>query len=280
MQPEDPGAEMSTEAINQDVAVYEKSETIQEWDQTFYHPLAVAHYDRAVAGMIKAMGVEPGQTVLDAGCGTGVHSIRAASHGCVMRSIDISEAMLSTARQNAEKAGLDPMPVFQQEDLTKLSLEDNSVDHAFSWGVLVHIRDIEKALAELVRVVRPGGSIALQITNTSAIDHKIEALARAVLSGRRPLNVTKHELGDGYAWEWNGAEIFTWRNNAKAIADYMNKTHGTTQVTRRISELTEIQQRLPQFMAAPIHILNALAWKLHCPAAVGVTQLLVLKTKA
>ncbi|MGB0766125.1 MAG: class I SAM-dependent methyltransferase [Phycisphaeraceae bacterium] len=272
---------MSAKTIDsQDVTVYEKSETIEEWAQTFYHPLAVAHYDRAVAGMIKAMGVQPGQTVLDAGCGTGVHSIRAARLGCVMRSIDISEAMLNTARKNAEQAKLETMPTFQQEDLTELSLEDNSVDHAFSWGVMVHIRKIEKALAELVRVVKPGGSIALQITNTSAIDHKIEDTARKLLRGKKPLNVTKHPLGDGYAWEWNGSEIFTWRNNAKAIAKHLADEHGATLTTRRISEMTELQQRFPGFMAAPIHVVNALAWKLGMPAAVGVTQLLVFKTKA
>lgn len=270
---------MNAKTIEQDVTVYERSETIQEWAQTFYHPLAVAHYDRAVAKMIALMGAKPGETVLDAGCGTGVHSIRAARLGCVMRSVDISDAMLSTAKRNAEQAGLDKLPTFQQEDLTKLTLDDNSVDHAFSWGVLVHIREIEKALAELVRVVKPGGSIALQITNTSAIDHKIESVARKLLGGKKPLDIAKHPLGDGYAWEWNGSEIFTWRNNANAIAKHMADIHGATLTTRRISELTEIQQRLPGFLTAPVHVLNAIAYKLSFPAAVGVTQLLVFKTK-
>ncbi|MGP1271717.1 MAG: methyltransferase domain-containing protein [Phycisphaerales bacterium] len=268
----------STPAGRQDNSVYEHAETIDSWDDTFYRPAARAHYDRAVAGLIRAMGVLPGQTVLDAGCGTGVHSIRAAQLGCRMRSVDISEAMLAKSRQNAERAGLEHPPEFEQQDLTNLTLPDNSVDHAFSWGVVIHIREMEKALAELVRVVKPGGSIGLQMTNASAVDHKLESVARALLPGRKPLDVVRSPFGPGFAWEWNGAEIFTWRIKADQLVRHMREAHNAVQTYRRISELTEIQHRLPGFLSTPIHLVNGLAYRVGLPAGLAVTQQFVFRT--
>lgn len=264
----------------QDNSVYEHAETIESWDDTFYRPVAKAHYDRAVAGLIHAMGVKPGQTVLDAGCGTGVHSIRAASLGCRMRSVDISEAMLAKSRQNAERAGLEHPPEFEQQDLTNLTLETNSVDHAFSWGVVIHIREMEAALAELVRVVKPGGSIGLQVTNTSALDHKLEAAVRLIKPGRKPLEVVQSPHGPGYAWEWNGAEIFTWRVKAASLVRVMREQHNANLIYRGISELTEIQHRLPGFLSGPIHVVNSVAYRLGLPASLAVTQQLVFRTAA
>lgn len=263
----------------QDNSVYEHAETIESWDDTFYRPVAKRHYDRAVAGLIKAMRVKPGQTVLDAGCGTGVHSIRAASLGCRMRSVDISEAMLAKSRQNAARAGLEHPPEFEQQDLTNLTLDTDSVDHAFSWGVVIHIREMEKAIAELVRVVKPGGSIGLQVTNTSAIDHKLESIVRLIKPGRKPLDVVQSPHGPGYAWEWNGAEIFTWRVNAASLIRLMRDNHGAEMIYRGISELTEIQHRLPGFLSGPIHTANSLAYRAGLPASLAVTQQLVFKTR-
>jgi 2-polyprenyl-3-methyl-5-hydroxy-6-metoxy-1,4-benzoquinol methylase len=70
--------------------VFEARSTVEEWDEDYYHPIALKLYDWAVLDMLKMMEVEAGATVLDAGCGPGVHSIRAAKAGYHVCAIDIS----------------------------------------------------------------------------------------------------------------------------------------------------------------------------------------------
>ncbi|MEM9066266.1 MAG: class I SAM-dependent methyltransferase [Planctomycetota bacterium] len=261
----------------QDAAVYELPQTIDAWDEHYYKPIALRHYDRAVRIMLDAMRAKDGQLVLDAGCGTGVHSVRTAKYGCNVRSIDISNAMLDRAKQNAESAGVADRITFSQENLTALTLEDNSVDHAFSWGVVVHIKDLEAALAHLNRVIRPGGSLALQITNTTAIDHRLEDTARALLGKKGPSDIIDSPFGKGLSWDWNGEEIFTWRMNAATLSRYMRDTFDAQRTFRGISELTEFQRWLPGFMSTPMLLLNRAAHVLRLPASLAATQLLVFR---
>jgi 2-polyprenyl-3-methyl-5-hydroxy-6-metoxy-1,4-benzoquinol methylase len=172
--------------VNQtETGVFERRETLESWDSDYYHPIAERYYDRAIPAMLKALNAETGATVLDAGCGPGVHSIRAARAGMKVKAIDISETMLAEARRRVENAGFAGSVEFAREDLTHLSFPDASFRHVFSWGVIIHIPKIEDALDELARVVMPGGRLALYLTNRSALDHKLEAVARAVL--RKPM---------------------------------------------------------------------------------------------
>ena len=59
-------------------AVFEQEATVNDWDEDYYPPLAIALYDRSISWMLDAMGAKRGDLVLDGGCGPGVHSIRAA----------------------------------------------------------------------------------------------------------------------------------------------------------------------------------------------------------
>jgi ubiquinone/menaquinone biosynthesis C-methylase UbiE len=112
--------------------VFEKKSTIEQWDEDYYHPIALKLYDRAILNMLQMMAVEPGATVLDAGCGPGVHGIRAAKAGHHVCAIDISEAMLEQARQRAEAENVADRIEFYQQDLTELDLADSSFRYVFS----------------------------------------------------------------------------------------------------------------------------------------------------
>ena len=52
--------------------VFEQAATVASWDGDYDHPIAERYYDIAVPMMLKLMGVERGDMVLDAGCGPGV----------------------------------------------------------------------------------------------------------------------------------------------------------------------------------------------------------------
>jgi ubiquinone/menaquinone biosynthesis C-methylase UbiE len=98
--------------------------------------------------------VEPGRA-LDAACGTGRHAAVLAELGHQVVGVDASAAMLERARQNAR--GVDLMP----GELESLPLETGSVDLAVCSLALTHLADLEPALTEFARVVRPGGRIVV-----------------------------------------------------------------------------------------------------------------------
>ena len=98
---------------------------------------------------------------LEVGCGTGALSA-AILDRCKPKSlisIDPSEGFLSKARTNVPDRRAD----FQVGDAQALTLEDNSRDIAVSALVLNFVPDRQKALAEMKRVVRPGGTVAFYV---------------------------------------------------------------------------------------------------------------------
>jgi len=255
--------------------VFEAKETIDQWDTAYYHPISLKLYDWAVADMLRLMEVEPGATVLDGGCGPGVHSIRVAKAGHPVVGIDISSSMLAQARQRAEAAGVADKIEFHQKDLTALELPDAAYRYVFSWGVVIHIPTIEKALDELARVVEPGGMLALYLTNKHAFDQSVERFARFVL--RKPLKGLQHlPMGDGVWYEMSGDRLWVWKLDAAAVTAHLAKL-GFTLKHRRIGELSEIQTRLRGFPRRMLLHLNNLAYRMNLPPGIGATNLYVFE---
>ena len=114
------------------------------------------------AESLELLRLYPGATVLDAGCGSGVAAVEVAElvgeEGRV-HAIDPSAAMVS---RTAERAGILPV-VARVGDVRSLDLPTDSCDGARTERVLIHLtpEECQIAVSELVRVVRPGGRIAL-----------------------------------------------------------------------------------------------------------------------
>jgi len=103
--------------------------------------------------------IRSGETVLDIGCGAGMDLLLAARRvGPAGKAIgvDMTDAMLDRARASARAAGLAQVKV-RKGDATSLPVEDESVDAVISNGVLNLVPEKERAFAEIVRVLRPGG---------------------------------------------------------------------------------------------------------------------------
>lgn len=98
-----------------------------------------------------------GRDVLEVGCGTGLVLERLARVARSAKGIDLSPGMLEKARAR----GLD----VREGSATELPFEDASFDVACSFKVLAHVPDIGKALAEMARVVRPGGFVLAEFYN-------------------------------------------------------------------------------------------------------------------
>lgn len=103
------------------------------------------------------------ETVLDIGCGAGMDLLIAA-RGVGPRGraigVDMTDEMVGRARRSAKAAGLHQVEV-RKGDATALPVEDASVDLVISNGVLNLVPEKEKAFAEIVRVLRPGGRLQL-----------------------------------------------------------------------------------------------------------------------
>lgn len=94
-------------------------------------------------------------TVLDFACGNGENGLYAASLGAKCIGIDISPEGIQNARKNAEDLGVEDRADFMVMDGENLEFEDSTFDLGVEYGALHHV-DLDKALKELVRVLKPG----------------------------------------------------------------------------------------------------------------------------
>lgn len=99
-------------------------------------------------------------TIADVGCGTGSLTFELARFAKKVVAVDLSDEMLRRARQLARDRKVDNVE-FRRGDAEKLPLAAAAVDTAFSVMVLHFLKDPARAVRELVRVTRPGGSIIL-----------------------------------------------------------------------------------------------------------------------
>ena len=147
-----------------------------------------------------------GKDVLELGCGTGmilkeIHPIANSAKG-----IDISPGML----EQAQARGLD----VTVGSATDLPYDDASFDVVYSFKVLAHIEDIEKAMSEVARVLKPGGMAALEFYNPRSIRGLIKRL-------KSPTAVSEVT---------NDEEVFTRYDTLENVQSYLPKNLKVSQI--------------------------------------------------
>jgi SAM-dependent methyltransferase len=110
------------------------------------------------AQLVKHARVRPGQRVLDVGCGTGVVAVTAARHGAGVTGLDLTPALLERARENSRIAGV--TIEWREGDVESLPFADRAYDVVVSQFGHIFAPRPEVATAEMLRVLRPGGTIA------------------------------------------------------------------------------------------------------------------------
>jgi SAM-dependent methyltransferase len=120
------------------------------------------------------LDVRPGMTVLDLGCGEGRHAFEAYRRGADVVAVDWGAHEVQTTKRwlgaigeaaEAGRAGDGRAARFEvvRGDLTALPVPDGSVDRVIASEVLEHIPDDATAFAEIARVLRPGGRVAVTV---------------------------------------------------------------------------------------------------------------------
>lgn len=116
-----------------------------------------------VGNHLRFAEIEPGETVLDLGCGAGIDSILAARRtgptGRVI-ALDFLPEMLERTAAAASDAGLDNVEPLEG-DIEAIPLPDASVDHVISNGVINLAARKARVLAECARVLRPRGKLTV-----------------------------------------------------------------------------------------------------------------------
>jgi SAM-dependent methyltransferase len=126
------------------------------------YELAMGRWSRRLAPkLIEFGGLAPGEKILDAGCGTGsLTGVLATNTGVAsIVGVDLSEIYLDAAKDNIR----DQRVIFQKSDITALPFTDGAFDRCYSLLVLQFVPESLKALQELRRVVRPGGSVVAAV---------------------------------------------------------------------------------------------------------------------
>ena len=109
--------------------------------------------------VVERAGVEPGMDVLDVACGTGNASIPAARAGARVTGLDFARGLLEIARERAADAMVEIE--FVEGDAQELPFEDASFDRVVSTFGHMFAPDHARAAAEMTRVLRPQGVIAV-----------------------------------------------------------------------------------------------------------------------
>jgi ubiquinone/menaquinone biosynthesis C-methylase UbiE len=114
--------------------------------------------------------------LLEIGCGIGVDSIQLAKCGFDVTAIDLTENALAIAKDYAalRNVAID----FRLGNAERLEFEDASFDAVYSFGVLHHTPDIEASVAEVHRVLRPGGKAYVMLYHKYSIVNAVHRTFR------------------------------------------------------------------------------------------------------
>jgi ubiquinone/menaquinone biosynthesis C-methylase UbiE len=180
-----------------------------------------------------------GKDVLEIGCGTGVHARLLAEAGASLTAIDLTPTAVELTRRRLELAGLHADVI--EADAEQLPFPDASFDFAWSWGVVHHSEDTDRVLAEIARVLRPGGRFSFMVYHRSSITFWINyVLIRGVLQGgllRESPDELAHSWSDGVI-----ARHYTRRSLSDALAPHFIDIR--TEVMGQLGEAVPLPARL------------------------------------
>lgn len=139
------------------------AEAWYRWSPTLHQWLG-----KATDKMLEMAGISKGHRVLDIAAGAGEQSITTAKKvgaGGYVLATDISSNILEFAKQMAQQAGMNNIEI-KVMDGENLTVEDETFDAVISRVGLIYFPDQQKALKEMLRVLKPGGKVAAIVYST------------------------------------------------------------------------------------------------------------------
>ena len=135
--------------------------------------------------------------VLEIGCGLGSHTQVLAEKGSILTSIDLAEKSVRTTQKRLKIKGLKANVI--QADCENLPFKDNSFDYIWSWGVIHHTPNTQKAAEEIIRVLKPNGKLDIMVYNNDSFYKFINVYLRyGILKLKFFKGYTKQRLKNVY----------------------------------------------------------------------------------
>lgn len=160
--------------------------TVSEWWRPDEGPLAF-HYAAEIRVLEEQLDVDPAWRVLDVGTGPGRFGAFFAEHGCRVTGVDLNPDMLQIARETARRRGLtDRFDVVSgsAEDLSQF--EAGAFDAVLCMELFDHLPDLDRALREMRRTLKPGGRFLFTYVPSNSIYGALGNVYRRLRARLRP----------------------------------------------------------------------------------------------
>jgi ubiquinone/menaquinone biosynthesis C-methylase UbiE len=194
-------------------------------------------------GFLSLAGIEAGMRVLDVGCGTGVVTRDIAARvgaGGAAIGVDPSRALLAVARRRNRGRAPGARPTFRHGDGLALPFPPASFDVTLAVTVLLHVPAGDRILAEMLRVTRPGGRVAVldQDFGTLALDVPDRALTRRIVDGHAERVYAEPWSGRTLARRLRLAGLARVRSRAFVVVDRAYDDYVRAMLERRVELVT------------------------------------------
>ena len=226
---------------------YSIGRSTRDGNSDYLNPDMDRFYDLAFADILRRLKPTADSKILDAGCGYCYHTTRLARGGAQITAVDFSEVALNAARETVNHAGIANQVTLRRADLTSLPFDDSSFDYVVSWGVLMHIPQLEKALSELARVLKPGGVLVLNENNMHALDVSVrERLIRIVKGalGRPAEKLEYTARGIEVQKESPDGVLMVRKTDMDFLATYLQAI-GLREIARTAGQFSEAYTNMP-----------------------------------
>jgi ubiquinone/menaquinone biosynthesis C-methylase UbiE len=151
----------------------------REWfERVESHRYALEPFIHSVAQFTRHRG----KRVLEVGVGAGTDHLQWARAGCECHGVDLTDAAIETTRRHLAIHGL--ASDLRRVDAQRLPYEDASMDLVYSWGVIHHAEDPAAIVAEIHRVLKPGGEFVGMLYGRRSLVVLKLWIRHALLAGR------------------------------------------------------------------------------------------------
>jgi SAM-dependent methyltransferase len=183
--------------VNDELGTYyeTRAHDLDELALTYEHPEAYKRffYRARFKAVLGALDPQPGEEILDVGCGSGAYTRELVRLGAQVTATEIAPTPLALAKRNLGELA-EPVD-FRLEDAQALSLPDAAFDKVLLTEVIEHVPEPERAIAEAARVLRPDGLLVVSTPSRFSPMNLAYDLKRRVR--RYGFNEHLHELTPG-----------------------------------------------------------------------------------
>lgn len=126
--------------------------------------------------------MDKGKSVLEIGCGVGLDAYAMTQKGMQVTAVDLTEVGIETVKSRFKEEGL--TAEFKVADACELPFADNTFDYVYSFGVLHHVADTQKAINEVYRVLKPGGKAKIMLYHRRSLNELVHRMLKVPFEDR------------------------------------------------------------------------------------------------